>query len=147
MTCQNAPGSTGLITVQIWPTLKFPPNYPERSNFSLVKQRPPFFSTLFLSPLQTLIALEAVWLVCSSDHFPLLAAIAAICWIFIQAKHKSRESVYVLTWPADKHTFFIFAKVIQPRGKVLHNRAKKMYDAGTSARQLTLNFSCISFSL
>lgn len=34
-TCQNASGSTGLITSQSWPTLKFPPNYPERSNFSL----------------------------------------------------------------------------------------------------------------
>lgn len=89
MTCQIASGSTGLITLQIWPTLIFPPNYPKPSNFSLSLI---LTTTLFFSPpsfrLQIVMELEIVWTVCTSVDFlpPWLQLYAGYSWS-IQAKH------------------------------------------------------------
>lgn len=153
--CQNASASTGLITLQIWPTLKFPPNYPERSNFSLSCYNndpfllpPSFFSVFFF--LSDCDCVGNCVACLQLGPLSVLAVIAAICSIIVVHPSKTpsgRESVYVLTWPADKHTFFISPEVIQPRGKVLHNTPWKMYDTITSARQLTLNLAALSAPL
>lgn len=126
-----------------------PPSYSHliilsRPNFFLsCYNNDPFLLPSLFSLLQIVIELEIMWTVCSPDHFllwPWLQLYARYS-LFIQAKHWV-ERVSVCARLACRQTYvFYFAKVIQPRGKVLHNRPRKMYDTITSARQLALNLA------
>lgn len=117
---------------------------PSGPTFLSLVNNDPFLLPSFFSLLQIVIALEIVWPVCSSDHFLSWLRSRAICSIFVANPSKTPEqrvSVWARLACWQTYVFYFAKKVIQPRGKVLHNRPRKMYDTITSARQLTLNLA------
>lgn len=154
MTCQNVSGTTGLITLQNWPTLKFPPNYPEQSNFSLLLTTTPFFSPpSFLFPKLrspwTSSRLSAACTTFSLSYryiyiYTYIHRILHICSIFFANHCKpSRRASMCSLGLLTNIRFWFLQKWYSRRGRVLHNRPQKMYNIVTSAKQLTLHFCAL----
>lgn len=132
-----------------WLHRKFgPPLY----SHLIILSRPTFLSlvvttTLFFSPPSFLFCkLWLSWKLCGLSAALTTFSCGCDCSYMLDipcsSKHNTEQRVSVCACLACWQTYvFYFAKVIQPRGKVLHNRPRKMYDTITSARQLALNLA------
>lgn len=132
-----------------WLHRKFgPPLY----SHLIILSRPTFLSlvittTLFFSPPSFLFCkLWLSWKLCGLSAAPTTFSCGRDCSYMLDipcsSKQNTEQRVGVCACLACWQTYvFYFAKVIQPRGKVLHNRPRKMYDTITSARQLALNLA------